>query len=96
MGPYTLYVTLLYWIYPLDQYLGETGCYLFDYTRLVAFYAIQLQSFFQSIFRYICLFHQNILHEWTPNVSIVNFKFRYSASQLRRDTYLRGKTFLLF
>ena len=71
MGPYTLYLTMVYWVYPLKDYLGETGCYLVIYLRDIGTFAIQLQSFFMALFRYICLFHDNFLQKFnlSPYVS---------------------------
>ena len=71
MGPYTLYLILPYWLYPLKEYLGESGCYLMEYSRVIAVFAIQLQSFFQSAFRYVCLLHDDILFKLnlSPKVS---------------------------
>ena len=72
MGPYSVYYSLVLWVYPLKDYLGETGCYLVIYLRIIGIYAIQLQSFFMATFRYICLFHNDSLLKFnlSPNVSI--------------------------
>ena len=73
MGPYTLYLSLVYWFYPLNELLGDTGCYVVIYCRNIGIHIIQLHSFFLAIFRYTCLFHENLLCRFdiTPNVSII-------------------------
>ena len=75
MGPFTLYLILPYWVYPLKDYLGEIGCYVIEYSRSIAMLAMELQSFFQSLFRYVCLFHDDILIKFnlSPNVSKRSF-----------------------
>ena len=80
MGPITLYLILTYWVYPVKEYLGEIGCNLIEYLRSIGMIAMQLQSFFQSLFRYVCLFHDDILIKLnlSPNVSN-NYDFKLSA-----------------
>ena len=70
MVPNLLYYTLVYWVYPMKHYIGEIGCniaMLMLYSQTVA---IQLHSFSMAIFRYICVFHGNILLKLklSPNV----------------------------
>ena len=74
MGPYTLYLSLVYWIYPLNELLGDTGCYLVIYGRNIWNFIFQLHSFFMAIFRYTCLFHGNFLLRFnlTPKVNIIS------------------------
>ena len=71
MGPFSLYLTLVYWIYPLNDYVGDTGCYLIIYGRDIGNFTIQLHSFFVATFRYVCLFHENFLQklDLSPKVS---------------------------
>lgn len=92
MGPFTLYLILPYWVYPLKEYLGETGCYLMDYARNIAMMAMQLQSFFQSVFRYICLFHEDILFKFnlSPNVSDKSSKITLHNTDHTFCTFLTG------
>ena len=75
MGPFSLYLSLVYWIYPLNDYVGDTGCYLIIYVRDIGNFIIQLHSFFVAAFRYVCLFHDNFLKKFnlSPKVSN-NFK----------------------
>ena len=84
--PYTMYFILLYWVYPMNHYLGDTVCYALDYSRLIAFYAIQLQSFFHSLFRYICLFHQKFLFKLNLGAHVCIF----------RQCNISGQIFVLF
>ena len=74
MGPYTLYLSLVYWMYPLNELLGDTGCYAVIYGRHIGNFIIQFHSFFLAIFRYTCLFHGNFLFRFnlTPDVSITS------------------------
>ena len=70
--PFSLYLSLVYWVYPLKNIIGETGCYVMIYLRNMGTFTIQLQSFFMATFRYICLFHEDFLLKRfspTPTVS---------------------------
>ena len=71
MVPYSLYLSLVYWIYPMKDYIGDTGCYMFVYGRDIGGFIIELHSFFIATFRYVCLFHDNFLLRFnlTPHVS---------------------------
>jgi hypothetical protein len=71
MGPYMIYFSMVNWIYPLKDYLGETGCYLINVFRGVHLWEVQQQSFFISMFRFVFLFHGHILQKFnlSPNVS---------------------------
>ena len=72
MGPpYSLYLSLVYWIYPLNDYIGDTGCYLIIYGRDIGLWTCQLHSFFVATFRYVCLFHDKLLQKFdlSPKVS---------------------------
>ena len=72
MGPFSLGV-LVYWVYPLKNIIGESGCYIFIYWQTVGTFVIQLQSFFVATFRYICLFNKDFLLRFhlSPTVSII-------------------------
>ena len=86
MGPYLVYFSMSNWIYPLTDYIGETGCYLMNIFRAIHLFEVQLQSFFISLFRFVCLFHGGLLqkinlspkvrdkrpiHSWLPGDSLV-------------------------
>ena len=68
MGPYLIFFSMSNWIYPLADYIGETGCYLMNIFRAIHLYEVQLQSFFISLFRFVCLFHSGLLQKISPNV----------------------------
>ena len=70
MGPYLIYFSMSNWIYPLKDYIGETGCYLMNIFRATHLFEVQLQSFFISLFRFVCLFHGGLLQKinLSPNV----------------------------
>ena len=70
--PFSLYLSLIYWVYPLKDIFGETGCYIMTCLRNMGTFMIQLQSFFMATFRYICLFHDDFLIRFSlsPMVSI--------------------------
>ena len=76
--PSSLYFVSNYWIYPLNDYIGDTGCYMLIYSRDIGNFIIQLHSFFMATFRYVCLFHDNLLQKFnlSPNVSTVESKFK--------------------
>ena len=71
MGPYMIYFSMVNWIYPLKDYLGETGCYLMNVFRGAHLWEVQQQSFFISVFRFVLLFHGHVLQKFnlSPNVS---------------------------
>ena len=71
MLPYSLFLSLAYWIYPLKDYIGETGCYLLIYGRDIGSYITSTHSFFMAMFRYNCLFNGHFLKKinLSPNVS---------------------------
>ena len=71
MIPYSLYLSLAYWIYPLKDYIGDTGCYVAIYGRDIGIYISQSHSFFMAVFRYNCLFNGIFLKKinLSPNVS---------------------------
>ena len=52
-----MYYTLVYWVYPMKDYVGETGCHITFFLRNAGVFAFQLQSLSMAFFRYICLFH---------------------------------------
>ena len=72
MLPYSLYLSLAYWIYPLRDYIGDTGCYVAIYGRDIGTYVTQTHSFFMAMFHYNCLFNGTILKKinLSPNVSL--------------------------
>ena len=57
IGPSLVYYTLVYWVYPMKDYVGETGCHITFFLRNAGVFAFQLQSLSMALFRYICLFH---------------------------------------
>ena len=57
IGPSLVYYTLVYWVYPMKDYVGETGCHITFFLRNAGVFAFQLQSLSMAFFRYICLFH---------------------------------------
>ena len=72
MGPLSLYLSLIYWVYPMKNIIGESGCYIFIYWQTIGNFAILLQSFFMATFRYICILHEDFLLRFrlSPTVSI--------------------------
>ena len=70
--PYSLYLSLAYWIYPLKDNIGDTGCYVAIYGRDIGTYVTQTHSFFMAMFRYNCLFNGTNLKKINlgPNVSL--------------------------
>ena len=49
------------YIYPLKDYVGNTTCYMLVYGRDIGIFITQLHSLFMATFRYVCLFHDNLL-----------------------------------
>ena len=71
MLPYTLYLSFAYWIYPLKDYIGDTGCHVVIYGRDIGNYISHFHSFIMAVFRYNCLFNGIFLKKiyLSPNVS---------------------------
>ena len=69
--PYSLHLSLNYWIHPLKDYIGDTGCYVAIYGRDIGNYISQTHSFFMAVFKYNCLFNGIFLKKinLSPNVS---------------------------
>lgn len=61
--------------YPLKDITGPTLCYVTTYSSLWLSIYAHFITFFTTIFRYICLFHDDkmLKKEVTPKVS--NYKF---------------------
>ena len=72
VGPYLLLSTLNYWVYPMKDYIGETGCHMVILYRNAGILILQIQSLCVAIFRYICLFHNCSIWKinFSPYVSI--------------------------
>ena len=93
IGPILLYHTLDCWVYPLRDYIGETGCHMIFFLRTTVEFIVQLQSFFTSIFRYICVFHNgSILYlNLSPYVSSLAVMILYrlfSISSSKSTQYI--------
>ena len=71
MVPYLIYFSTSKWVYPMKDFIGETGCYLMVLSRGVLFFEVKLGSFFMAFFRYICLIDDRFLtkNNLTPYVS---------------------------
>ena len=61
MVSYSLYASVALWVYPLNDFVGDLACYMFVYARNIGLEIIQIHSFFVALFRYMCLFHGNLL-----------------------------------
>ena len=85
IGPVLLYFTLDCWVYPLRDYIGETGCHTMILFKNTGSFILQLQSFFTSTFRYICVFHNgSILYlNLSPHVSSFVVLIVFSVSSLK-------------
>ena len=85
MGPYMIYFSMVNWIYPLKDYLGETGCYLMNVFRGAHLWEVQQQSFWISLFRFVFLFHGHVLQKFnlSPNVIKV-FKTKHTIVYFRQ------------
>ena len=75
VGPNLVYFTLVVWVYPMKDYIGEAGCHMMNSYRLAGAFGVQLQSLFVAIFRYICLFHGSSMRRvnLSPHVSCAAF-----------------------
>ena len=75
IGPNLAYYTLVYWVYPMKDYIGETGCHIMILNRNASAFGFQLSSLSVAIFRYICLFHSSSMRKvnLSPHVSCIFF-----------------------
>ena len=73
IGPNLVYYTLVYWVYPMKDYIGETGCHIMIFHRNAVAFGFQLSSLSVAIFRYICLFHSSSMRKvnLSPHVSCI-------------------------
>ena len=73
MASYSLHTSISLWVYPLNDLVGDAGCYMFVYARNIGLAIIQVHSFFVALFRYICLFHAIFFQRFSlsSNVSIL-------------------------
>ena len=87
IGPILLYLTLRCWVYPMKDYIGETGCHIRAFLVKALGFIVQLQSFFTTIFRYICVFHNgSILNlNLSPYVSSLAVMILFSIIQKNLD-----------
>ena len=72
MGSLSFYTSIDFWVYPLNDFVGDNGCYMLVYARNIGLGIIQAHSFYLALFRYICLFHINVLQTFSlsPKVSV--------------------------
>ena len=73
MGPYSLYTSVALWVYPLNDFVGDLGCYMFVYARNIGLEVIQIHSFFVALFRYMCLFHVNLLPRFSLSSNVSTY-----------------------
>ena len=87
VGPILLYLTLGCWVYPMKDYIGETGCHMRAFLVKALGFSVQLQSFFTSIFRYICVFHNISIRNLnlSPYVSSLAVMILFSIIQKKLD-----------
>ena len=87
VGPILLYLTLGCWVYPMKDYIGETGCHMRAFLVKALGFSVQLQSFFTSIFRYICVFHNTSIRNLnlSPYVSSLAVMILFSIIQKKLD-----------
>ena len=65
--------------YPLNAIFGDIYCYLCNFLEPWAAFMGQFHSFFLTLFRYICLFHEEWLfvHRITPKVRSMGFFYSW-------------------
>ena len=64
--------------YPISDFTGTNFCYFVTYTyHWVGIYG-QALTFFMTVFRYICLYHEEKLLRWNikPKVSLSMYFFK--------------------
>ena len=64
MGSFSFFTMLDFWVYPLNDFVGDVGCYMLVYARNIGLAIIQVHSFYVVLFRYICLFHLDLLQRF--------------------------------
>ena len=61
MPVYAVFLILKSLYYPFKDLFGEAACYVGSYVELFLLYLAQFQTFFITLYRYICLFHDDML-----------------------------------
>ena len=59
--PYLLNMIIRSLYYPVKDITGVYYCYYIAYTEVFSIFYTQFQTFFVTLYRYICLFHDGIL-----------------------------------
>ena len=88
MGSYSVYTILDFWVYPLNNFVGDIGCYMLAYVRNIGLGIIQIHSFCVVLFRYTCLFHLDLLQRFN-----LSSKVSVQSMAFERDSL---KTFVSF
>ena len=58
---YLLVMILRSLYYPVKDITGQYFCYFVTYSEVFIIFYVQFQTFFMTLYRYICLFHDKIL-----------------------------------
>ena len=81
MGSNSVYTILDFWVYPLNDFVGDIGCYMLVYARNIGLGIIQIHSLCVVLFRYICLFHLQLLQRFSisSKVSVQSMAFEQDS-----------------
>ena len=92
IGPFLVYNTLVYWVYPMKDYIGETGCCITFILRNAGVSFLQLQSLSMAIFRYICLFHSGSVQKLRISLDVSCKAQIFFLSQLEINDMIHEPT----
>ena len=98
MVPYLLYYILIFCVYPVKNYTGEPVCHLMNFCRNCGIMMVQSQSFFMSVFRYTCLFHDNFLLKTnlSPFVSALKYLMKLLFQKQVFIQFVKNLTLIYF
>ena len=90
MGSNSIYTILDFWVYPLNDFVGDIGCYTLAYARNIGLGIIQVHSFYVVLFRYICLFHLDLLQRFSISSKVSVKSMAFERDSLKNICVLLG------
>ena len=90
MGSYSFYTILDFWVYPLNDFVGDIGCYMLVYARNIGLGIIQVHSFYVVLFRYMCLFHLDLLQRFSISSKVSVKSMAFERDSLKNICVLLG------
>ena len=90
VGSNSIYTILDFWVYPLNDFVGDIGCYTLAYARNIGLGIIQVHSFYVVLFRYMCLFHLDLLQRFSISSKVSVKSMAFERDSLKNICVLLG------